>query len=176
MTAARCTAAALLCLGLVGSQCHAVTAGPAPTAPAAPQPAPPTTAAPSVRLTKAVLRDKIRGGWAGQTIGVTFGGPTEFRYNGTMIQDYVPIPWYAGYLRETYERSPGLYDDVYVDLTFVDVIARHGLDAPAATYARALAQAEYQLWHANQMARYNVLRGLDLEVDVVGVQIVTGMP
>lgn len=113
-----------------------------------------------LRLSKAVLRDKIRGGWAAQTIGVTFGGPTEFNYNGTFIQDYEPIPWYAGYLRETYERNPGLYDDVYVDLTFVDVIEKHGLDAPAATFGKALANAEYMLWHANQMARYNVLRGL----------------
>ena len=113
-----------------------------------------------MRLSKAVLRDKIRGGWAAQTIGVTFGGPTEFNYNGTFIQDYEPIPWYAGYLRETYERNPGLYDDVYVDLTFVDVIEKHGLDAPAATFGKALANAEYMLWHANQMARYNVLRGL----------------
>lgn len=113
-----------------------------------------------VRLSKAVLRDKIRGGWAAQTIGVTFGGPTEFRYNGTFIGDATPIAWYAGYLRETYERSPGLYDDVYVDLTFVDVIEKHGLDAPAELFAKALAGADYQLWHANQMARYNVQRGL----------------
>jgi hypothetical protein len=113
-----------------------------------------------VRLSKEVLRDKIRGGWAAQTIGVTFGGPTEFNYNGTFIQDYEPIPWYAGYLRETYERSPGLYDDVYVDLTFVDVIEKHGLDASAETFGKALAGAEYMLWHANQMARYNLLRGL----------------
>ena len=53
-------------------------------------------------ITTEVLRDKIRGGWAGQTIGVTYGGPTEFRYNGTMIQDYVPIVWYDGYLLETF--------------------------------------------------------------------------
>lgn len=117
-------------------------------------------AAREVRLSKAVLRDKIRGGWAAQTIGVTFGGPTEFRYNGTFIGDATPIAWYAGYLRETYERSPGLYDDVYVDLTFVDVIEKHGLDAPAELFAKALAGADYQLWHANQMARYNVQRGL----------------
>ena len=50
-------------------------------------------AAQTVRLTNDVLRDKIRGGWAGQTVGVTFGGPTEFRYRGTMIDDYTPIAW-----------------------------------------------------------------------------------
>ena len=45
----------------------------------------------TLRLTTEALRDKIKGGWAGQTVGVTFGGPTEFRYRGTMIDDYTPI-------------------------------------------------------------------------------------
>ena len=111
-------------------------------------------------LTTEVLRDKIKGGWAGQTIGVTFGGPTEFRYNGTMIPDYTPIAWHDTRLPEAFERSPGLYDDVYVDLTFVKVIEAHGIDAPAARFADAFAHAGYQLWHANQMARHNLLRGL----------------
>lgn len=114
----------------------------------------------TVRLSKEALRDKIKGGWAGQTIGVTFGGPTEFRYRGTMIDDYTPIAWHAGLLKESYERSMGLYDDVYVDLTFVDVIEKQGLDATAEQFAEAFARAGYQLWHANQMARYNILRGL----------------
>ena len=39
-------------------------------------------------MSKDELMDKVKGGWAGQTIGVTFGGPTEFRYRGTFIQDY----------------------------------------------------------------------------------------
>lgn len=114
----------------------------------------------SLRLSTDVLRDKIKGGWAGQTIGVTFGGPTEFRYRGTMIPDYTPIAWHAGLLKESYERSIGLYDDVYVDLTFVGVIEKHGVDAAAERFADAFANASYQLWHANQMARYNLLRGM----------------
>ena len=88
-----------------------------------------------VTLTTEVLRDKIKGGWAGQTIGVTFGGPTEFRYNGTMIPDYTPIAWHDRVLPESFDRSPGLYDDIYVDLTFVNVIEQHGIDAPAARFA-----------------------------------------
>ena len=31
-----------------------------------------------ITFTKAELQDKIKGGWAGQTIGVVFGAPTEF--------------------------------------------------------------------------------------------------
>ena len=33
------------------------------------------------QLSRAELRDKIRGGWAGQMIGVSYGAPTEFRSN-----------------------------------------------------------------------------------------------
>ncbi len=106
------------------------------------------------------LKDKIRGGWAGQTIGVTFGGPTEFRYNGTFIQDYQTIPWYDGYIKKTMVEWPGLYDDIYMDLTFVDVLERVGLDAPVDSFAMAFAHAAYPLWHANQAARYNILNGI----------------
>lgn len=111
-------------------------------------------------LSKEALKDKIKGGWAGQTIGVTFGGPTEFRFCGTMIQEYVPIAWYDGYLKNTMEHNAGLYDDVYMDLTFVDVFEKHGLDAPVEEFAKAYANAGYMLWHANQAGRYNILHGI----------------
>ena len=85
-------------------------------------------------ISKDSLLDKIKGGWAGQAIGCTYGGPTEFKYCGTMIQDYVPIEWYDGYIKWWYDNVPGLYDDVYMDLTFVDVFDRLGLDAPADSF------------------------------------------
>lgn len=113
-----------------------------------------------VTLSTGELLDKIKGGWAGQTIGVTFGGPTEFKYNGTFIQNYQPIPWYDGYIKKTMVEVPGLYDDIYMDLTFVDVLERVGLDAPVDSFANAFAHADYKLWHANQAARYNILNGI----------------
>src|SRR4051812_24016805 len=97
----------------------------------------PVPSSTDITISKRDLKDKIMGGWAGQTIGVTFGGPTEFRFNGTMIQDYQKIKWYDGYLKETYEKSPGLYDDLYMDLTFVDVFEKEGLDAPTKSFAKA---------------------------------------
>jgi len=115
----------------------------------------------TVTLSKEVLQDKIRGAWAAQTIGVTFGSPVEFQYNSTMIPDYKTIKWYDGYMKETYDETPGFYDDIYMDLTFVQVIEDEGLDAPAISYAKAFANAEYNLWFANQTARYNVLNGIE---------------
>jgi len=114
----------------------------------------------TVKISKSDLQDKIKGGWAGQVIGCTYGGPTEFQWNGTMIGDHVPIPWDETRMLWYYENSPGLYDDVYMDLTFVDVFEKHGLDAPDSLHALAFARAEYPLWHANQAARYNILNGI----------------
>lgn len=111
-------------------------------------------------LSKEALYDKIRGGWAGQTIGCTFGGPTEFKFKGTMIQDYQEMVWYDDYIAEIFKLDPGLYDDVYLDFTFVEVIERLGADAPADSFAVAFAREDYKLWHANQAARYNILNGI----------------
>lgn len=111
-------------------------------------------------ITDSVLLDKIKGGWAGQTIGCTFGGPTEFKYKGGIIHDQVEFLWYDDYAWDTFKEDPGLYDDVYMDLTFVEIMARDGIDAPAENYATAFANAEYKLWHANQAARYNILNGI----------------
>ena len=104
--------------------------------------------------------DKIKGGWAGQTIGCTYGGPTEFKYKGGIIHDQRPIVWYDDYAWDTFQEDPGLYDDVYMDLTFVEIMNREGINAPASSYALAFANADYKLWHANQAARYNILNGI----------------
>ena len=111
-------------------------------------------------ISKQDLQDKIKGGWAGQVIGCTYGGPTEFSHPGTMIRDEQPIPWDSTRVAWYFSNSPGLYDDVYMDLTFMDVMAKEGIDAPASSHAKAFANAPYPLWHANQAARYNILNGL----------------
>lgn len=113
-----------------------------------------------VTLSKSVLLDKIKGAWAGQTIGCTYGGPTEFKFRGTMIQDYNPIRWDEGCIKNYCLNGPGLYDDIYMDLTFVEVFDRLVLDAPVDSFAMAFANAGYVLWYANQAARYNILQGI----------------
>jgi hypothetical protein len=114
----------------------------------------------TITISKQQLSDKIKGGWAGQTIGVTFGGPYEFRFNGTFIGDYQSLKWYDGYLKNTMINNPGLYDDLYMDLTFVDVFEKYGFDAPLDSFANAYANAGYMLWHANQVGRYNIQHGI----------------
>ncbi len=112
----------------------------------------------TITLTKEKLKDKIMGGWAGQTFGVTFGGPYEFRFQGTFIGDYQPLIWHNGLLKDYMINNAGLYDDLYMNLTFVDVFEKYGLDAPVDSFANA--HAGYMLWHANQAGRYNILHGI----------------
>lgn len=89
------------------------------------------TTATEYTISRGELLDKIKGGWAGQVIGCTYGGPTEFVWNGTMIGEEVPIPWNDTRMLWYYENSPGLYDDVYMDL----------LDAPDSLHAKHFANA-----------------------------------
>lgn len=137
--------AGVFSLGLLGM--------PLPTRPNDPVPG-------QVTISLQELRDKIRGGWAGQTIGVSFGWPTEFVYQGTFIADDQRIPWDEDYVRKAMKTFPGLYDDIYMDLTFVSILEQHGLRAPVDSFARAYARSGYELWHANQAGRYNLQQGL----------------
>jgi hypothetical protein len=114
-----------------------------------------------ITMSQEDLKDRIMGAWALQTIGVTYGGPTEFRYNKRIIPDSVDIIWNDTLMYHWMTRIPGLFDDIYMDLTFVEVFEKEGLDAPASAHGKAYANAEYWLWHANQQGRYNILNGIE---------------
>lgn len=113
-----------------------------------------------VTISPETLKDKIKGAWAAQTIGVTYGFPVEFKFNSERVPDDYDLPWYDGYLQKTFEETPGVYDDIYMDLSFVQVFEDEGLDASAQSLADSFANADYSLWFANQIARYNVLSGI----------------
>ena len=99
------------------------------------------------------LEDKVRGGWAGQMIGVTYGAPTEFRFQGK-INDQ-PRAWKPEELKGALDQ-----DDLYVEMTFSDVMDRLGLDATTEQYGEAFRDSKYRLWHANLAARRLLRRGV----------------
>jgi hypothetical protein len=108
-----------------------------------------------VKITKTELINKIRGGWAGQVIGVCYALPTEFRYQKEMIPESVQMTLTGKELKQRFNN-----DDIYMDAKFIEVIGRLGFDAPADSFAMAFANAGFALWHANQAARYNILNGI----------------
>lgn len=105
-------------------------------------------------MPRAELEDRIRGGWAGQMIGVSFGAPTEFKSNGRIIEG--PLPeWRPGNVSNALDQ-----DDLYVEMTFAEVMDRIGLDATTEQYGDAFAGTQYNLWHANAAARRLLAKGI----------------
>src|SRR5215217_9413643 len=85
--------------------------------------APGSGAAPAAMrtLSRQAFEDKVRGGWAGQMIGVSFGAPTEFRFNGRIIDGDLPA-WTPNRIENAIDQ-----DDLYVEMTFAAVMDRVGL-------------------------------------------------
>ncbi|MDW8355499.1 MAG: ADP-ribosylglycohydrolase family protein [Bryobacterales bacterium] len=101
------------------------------------------------------LRDRIAGGWAGQMIGVSFGAPTEFRWLGQIIPREALPAWTPDRVRNALTQ-----DDLYVDMTFAQVLDQKGLDATTEDFAAMFREARYALWHANLAARRALKRGV----------------
>jgi hypothetical protein len=103
-------------------------------------------ARPSRTITRAALEDKIRGGWAGKMIGVSYGAPTEFRSNGVINEG--EITWSPERVSNALQQ-----DDLYVGMTMAETMDRLGFDAGVEQYGEAFRNSRYQLWHANAAAR-----------------------
>jgi len=106
-------------------------------------------------ITHADLRDKIRGGWAGQMIGVSYGFPTEFEFKERIIPESELPVWRPEMIHEALHQ-----DDLYVDITFAQVLDEKGLDASTEDFGAFFREAKYPLWHANLAARRALRRGV----------------
>ncbi|UCF38820.1 MAG: ADP-ribosylglycohydrolase family protein [Acidobacteriota bacterium] len=101
------------------------------------------------------LRDKIRGGWAGQMIGVSYGAPTEFRFR----EQIIPVDELPEWSKERLQNAIH-QDDLYVEMTFAEVLDAKGLKATTADFGAMFRDARYSLWHANLAARRALRRGV----------------
>ncbi|MPY90687.1 MAG: ADP-ribosylglycohydrolase family protein [Luteitalea sp.] len=106
------------------------------------------------RLPRADLENKIRGGWAGQMIGVSYGAPTEFVSNRRIIR--FPLEWAPDRVSNALEQ-----DDLYVEMTFAEVLDTVGLDATTEQFGEMFKDSKYSLWHANAAARQLLNRGIE---------------
>jgi hypothetical protein len=107
----------------------------------------------SRRIAVKALEDKIRGGWAGQMIGVSYGAPTEFRARAKTYD--AEIPWSPEKVSNSINQ-----DDLYVEMTFAEVLDRRGLDATSEQFGAMFRDSKYSLWHANAAARRLLNNGI----------------
>lgn len=107
------------------------------------------------RLPVAVYRDKMKAGWVGQMAGVSFGAPTEFHWCGRITPaDQMP-QWREGMINDAFGQ-----DDLYVEMTFLRTLERHGLEVSAEQAGADFAASQYGLAHANDAGRRNLRAGI----------------
>lgn len=106
------------------------------------------------KISVAELRDRIMGGWVGQGVGVTFADIYEFKSLGKIIEGDLR-PWSPEMLENSLDQ-----DDLYVDMTFIAALEKHGPDITYEQAGVAFGKTEYRLWHANRVARDNIRKGI----------------
>ena len=107
------------------------------------------------RLTLKQFRNRAEAAWLGQSIGVVWGAPTEFKFNGQIVPaDKVPA-YTPGMINGVFSQ-----DDLYVEMTFLRTLEQYGLDATIAQAGVDFAKSEYPLWCANLAARNNLRAGI----------------
>ena len=104
------------------------------------------------RLSIADYRDRMKAAWVGQIAGVSWGWPTEFKFNHTVIPAEKWLPWKPEMASEAFSQ-----DDVYVEITFLKTLATYGYGVSQRQAAIDFANSQYRLWHANAEGR-NLLR------------------
>ncbi|MCY3017628.1 MAG: ADP-ribosylglycohydrolase family protein [Planctomycetota bacterium] len=99
--------------------------------------------------------DKMKAGWVGQMVGVSWGAPTEFKWNDKIMpEDKVP-KWHDGMANEAFGQ-----DDLYVEMTFLRSMEEYGLDVSIRQAGIDFANSGYPLWCANNAGRTNLRRGI----------------
>lgn len=107
------------------------------------------------RLPVAEYRDRMKAGWLGQMVGVEWGLPTEFGWQGDIIPaDKVPV-WTAGMENGGYKN-----DDLFVEMTFLRSLELYGLNVSPRQAGIDYANSRYGLCAANWVGRDNLRRGI----------------
>jgi hypothetical protein len=107
------------------------------------------------RLPVKEYRDKMKAGWIGQIAGVSWGGPTEFRFRDQIMPPDAMPKWTPNMINHAFGQ-----DDLYVEMTFLRSMEQYGLDVPIRQAGIDFANSGYPLWCANNAGRTNLRNGI----------------
>jgi hypothetical protein len=107
------------------------------------------------RLPIPEYRDRMKAGWIGQIVGVSWGGPTEFRFKDRIIPETEMPRWEPRMINDAFGQ-----DDLYVEMTFLRTLEQHGLDVSIGQAGIDFANSGYPLWCANNAGRMNLRKGI----------------
>jgi ADP-ribosylglycohydrolase len=108
-----------------------------------------------ITISESTIVDKLKGSWVGQMAGVTWGAPTEFLFQETVIPDAVVPSWTARRVNRGFGQ-----DDIYVEIPFLDAMKDHGVNCGWDVLGEYFRDTEFDLWHANRASRDNLRRGI----------------
>jgi hypothetical protein len=97
----------------------------------------------------------MKAGWIGQMAGVSWGAPTEFRYEDRIIPEEDMPTWSPEMINDAFGQ-----DDLYVEMTFLRSMEEHGLDVSIRQAGIDFANSQYGVWCANSAGRANLRRGI----------------
>lgn len=103
----------------------------------------------------AEIYNKILGGWVGQMAGVVYGADVEFYYRGQIMPEEDVVDFSNLNINNAFWQ-----DDLYVEMTFLSVMAEKGFDCSLEALGEAFAASQYPLDHANKQARENLQNGI----------------
>jgi len=106
------------------------------------------------RLPVKEYRDKMKAGWIGQIFGVSWGAPTEGRYQKVMPAEKMP-PFKEELINDAFGQ-----DDLYVEMTFLRTMEEYGYDVSIRQAGIDFANSGYALWVANAAGRGNLRNGI----------------
>ena len=106
------------------------------------------------RLPVREYRDKMKAGWIGQIFGVSWGAPTEGRYQKIMPAEKMP-PFREELINDAFGQ-----DDLYVEMTFLRTMEEYGYDVSIRQAGIDFANSGYPLWCANNAGRKNLRAGI----------------
>jgi len=98
--------------------------------------------------------DKMKVGWIGQIIGVSWGAPAEGRYRRIMPEKNMP-PFKESLINNAFGQ-----DDLYVEMTFLRTLDLYRMDVSIRQAGIDFANSRYPLWVANDAGRRNLRSGI----------------
>lgn len=108
-----------------------------------------------LRLSARDYRDKMKAGWIGQIAGVSWGAPTEFKWQHQIIPADKMPQWQPEMINNAFGQ-----DDLYVEMTFVRTLEQYGCDVSIRQAGIDFANSGYPLWCANNAGRTNLRKGI----------------
>ena len=96
------------------------------------------------RLPVQEYRDKMKAGWIGQIAGVSWGAPTEFKWQDKIIPEDKMPAWKPAMINDAFGQ-----DDLYVEMTFLRTLEQYGLEVSIRQAGIDFANSQYQIGRAS---------------------------